>query len=670
MGEQLRATHLTRLAAIASFLLISLIAATVASRLPGVQASNVELLPAATATPIPGKPAPPAGGPSPVRGFGINHFGDPEGLPREPIEPPVGAQGWMSLMTEGFEGAFPGTGWTLYGDPTWGRESYRRHNGSWSGYCAGGGTNAVNPPGPYPDDMNAWMVYGPFDLSSATDAEVLFYHWTETQEDYDGFGVVASTDFEDWWGYRWSGDLAGECSGWCEYNFDLTNVGDLGNLCGQPEVWVAFSFKSDSSVTYEGTYVDDVVLQALVEAATPTPTPPVTPTGGDIYGQVKYNGGRAPDGIELELRFYNGSSWQTGSTTTTSGGAYHFRNMPSLGPGQAYYVRYRNIAGTSGYLWAWWCNEITSYSAGSNVRGGDFDIADVPLRSPDSTDSQPLPLTFNWTIRGAVPSDTYEFHMWDPDSDAEYFSGDLGHVNRYTLDNLPGGFTVGKPYSWDVYVYGPYGVGVSYQTHAVKFSAAYQVYLPLLFKYLATPPVPLCNGDFETGAFEPCWASDGELTTSVVSTLSNGDPPHGGGYAALLGKPSEEYGTNLPVGRGWVEQEFTVPSTGSPGLSFWYRIYTYDKAYSVTTKEFWDTFVVVIGGNVVFRDGYYGEWTTPSLRDLGWRQKSIDLTPYKGQAVRVRFSNWNDETVFERFGNNGEGAYNTWTYLDDVVVTD
>lgn len=108
------------------------------------------------------------------------------------------------------------------------------------------------------------------------------------------------------------------------------------------------------------------------------------------------------------------------------------------------------------------------------MRGGDFDIADVPLGSPDSTDPQPLPLTFNWTIRGGVPSDTYGFHMWDPDDwDVWYSSGDLGRVNKYTLEGPPEGFTAGKQYLWDVYVYGPDGLGLCYDTHAVKFSAAH-----------------------------------------------------------------------------------------------------------------------------------------------------------------------------------------------------
>lgn len=90
---------------------------------------------------------------------------------------------------------------------------------------------------------------------------------------------MASADFEDWWGYWWSGDWAGECGGWCEYNFDLTDVGDLGNLCGQPEVWVAFIFESDSSITDVGTFIDDITLRASTHVPTATPTAtPATPT--------------------------------------------------------------------------------------------------------------------------------------------------------------------------------------------------------------------------------------------------------------------------------------------------------------------------------------------------------------------------------------------------------
>jgi len=183
----------------------------------------------------------------------------------------TGATGWTAIMTEDFEGAFPGTNWTLYGNPTWGKERHRQYNGDWSAYCAGGGTKAVDPPGPYPNGMNAWMVYGPFDLSDATDAELLFYHWTKTEKNHDYLFVEASINEEDFYGWGFSGDLVSFCGGWCKGSFDL-----LGNLCGQPQVWIRFRFQGDSNTTDdEGTYVDDLILRKLV----PTPTPTSTPTG-------------------------------------------------------------------------------------------------------------------------------------------------------------------------------------------------------------------------------------------------------------------------------------------------------------------------------------------------------------------------------------------------------
>jgi len=181
------------------------------------------------------------------------------------------AQDWTILMHEDFEGSFPGKTWFLGGDPTWGKETYRAAAGKASGYCAGGGSHAVDPPGRYLNNMASRMVYGPFDLSNATDAELLFYHWTKTEYGYDYFWVLASIDGKSWWGDWWHGDWASKC-GWCPANFDLTDVGDLGNLVGQPRVWIAFVFDSDSSGRYEGTYVDDITLHAVIKEATPTPT--------------------------------------------------------------------------------------------------------------------------------------------------------------------------------------------------------------------------------------------------------------------------------------------------------------------------------------------------------------------------------------------------------------
>ena len=57
-------------------------------------------------------------------------------------------------------------------------------------------------------------------------------------------------------------DQRGDTGGWQFTNFDLTNVYTLGNLLGQPQVWIAVRFFSDYSVTYpEGAYVDDISVR-------------------------------------------------------------------------------------------------------------------------------------------------------------------------------------------------------------------------------------------------------------------------------------------------------------------------------------------------------------------------------------------------------------------------
>ena len=175
--------------------------------------------------------------------------------------------GWTTIMTEDFEGAFPGSKWTLYGDPTWDDDDYKPHTGGWSGWCAG---SAYDPEFYYyPNNMNAWMVYGPFDLSDATDAELNFYDWLKTEANYDYFKYLASIDGGTWY-YGWQ--VSGNSGGWEYRSFDLTNVPTLGNLCGQPEVWIAFLFTSDGSITDQGVFIDDVELRKYVAADSNPPT--------------------------------------------------------------------------------------------------------------------------------------------------------------------------------------------------------------------------------------------------------------------------------------------------------------------------------------------------------------------------------------------------------------
>lgn len=182
--------------------------------------------------------------------------------------------GWNTIMTEGFEGVWPSGAWWVSTDPTWDDESYRPHTGSWSAWCAGSTFNPAYDQ--YPNNMNAWTVYGSFNLCDATAADLQFYYWLKSESNYDFFAWYASVDDYNYYGYSVSGDSGG----WQFINFDLTSVPTLGNLTGRPNVWVAFVFTSDGSVTNEGAYVDDVLLEKYVPPSPPNLTA-YTPGGWD-----------------------------------------------------------------------------------------------------------------------------------------------------------------------------------------------------------------------------------------------------------------------------------------------------------------------------------------------------------------------------------------------------
>jgi C1A family cysteine protease len=245
------------------------------------------------------------------------------------------------------------------------------------------------------------------------------------------------------------------------------------------------TYISADGVTWEdlgATYGVDGTIRLRTKLNPPLPTEEYTylplvvrsnpaPVVQGINGLVTSNG--APTaGINLKLIFYNGSAWvEKAATTTGADGRYAFVGMPSLVAGQGYYVFFGYNTTNSGYLYYWAGPTLTSYTAGTALAGGDFDIANVTLLSPSFGATRTLPVTFTWQRRG-LSGDTYRLILFDPGSSDWWLTDDLGDVGSATMTSLPDGVKYDKTYGWLVRVYrGGDAYGNSYYYREITFSS-------------------------------------------------------------------------------------------------------------------------------------------------------------------------------------------------------
>jgi len=171
-----------------------------------------------------------------------------------------GTKGWTTIMTEGFQYAWPANGWTLYSMSGYADANWKDVNcisgpsSTYTGYCAGVGANSVNCGNTgynYPNNMYNYCLYGPFDLSDATNAKITFYYKCWTESTNDQFIYWASSNGVNYDGYA----ITGVRSSWTQITFDLSTY------CGDNSVYFAFSFTSNGSITNKGAFVDDIILE-------------------------------------------------------------------------------------------------------------------------------------------------------------------------------------------------------------------------------------------------------------------------------------------------------------------------------------------------------------------------------------------------------------------------
>lgn len=174
---------------------------------------------------------------------------------------------WVDILHEDFESVFPRYYWVVYDLANggtgigyqWDDRSCLSSAGGWSGWAVGGGDNggALSCGSNYPNNVNTWMVYGPLNLSDATNAELLFDLWLNSEAGYDYV----------YWGASDNGSSfsmvseSGNTNGWVPRSVNLGNING-NNYLGKPQVWIAFLFTSDNSISYQyGAVIDEIVLK-------------------------------------------------------------------------------------------------------------------------------------------------------------------------------------------------------------------------------------------------------------------------------------------------------------------------------------------------------------------------------------------------------------------------
>jgi len=187
----------------------------------------------------------------------------------------VGDSGGITLFADDFEGSFPGQ-WDVYGvqgyagRAMWGKVSCKTGGGSGATWCAAGGSSAQPPCSQYIQDHGTFLIYGPFDLSDASEGTLDFDVWYDINDGGD------PANAEDMVGWLFSVDgqsfpagdaVTGTSQGWEHISVKLSDMelDDGSSPVGKPQVWLGFVFVSSATTTpKEGAYIDNVVIKKVI----------------------------------------------------------------------------------------------------------------------------------------------------------------------------------------------------------------------------------------------------------------------------------------------------------------------------------------------------------------------------------------------------------------------
>jgi hypothetical protein len=204
------------------------------------------------------------------------------------------------------------------------------------------------------------------------------------------------------------------------------------------------------------------------------------------------------------------------------------------------------------------------------------------------------------------------------------------------------------------------------------------------------------DGDFEQG-WGTYWSRGQGGFSGHGTGLPQSIVQFDGNNRVLLGTTTGQNGA-LPVGYGYISQQYQVPANGR--LRFRYRVHSWDTILGTASRLYYDSFefsinrppweitdaernargcddqnklnpdqtmltpsaggLVFCGGQVVAAQNLPREW------DSGWRTVTVDLGAFSGTTVTLYMAVWSRE--YEPAFYNDRAYYNTYAYVDDVEV--
>ncbi len=188
--------------------------------------------------------------------------------PTTPVTAGDFVDNWETLVQDNFEGTFPITSsyviseGTFYGPlqgRLWGQDTLHAVSGVKSIWPARGGPNGLDPAtNNYPPGLDSWLVCGPYDFTNAQYVQVNFEFWREFTDPNDFMAVVYSNDGASWPGVIYPGLNPLPPPQWVTQTLSFP-ISGLQQIEGQPQVWVAIVFRSNTdNNTGKGVWVDDL----------------------------------------------------------------------------------------------------------------------------------------------------------------------------------------------------------------------------------------------------------------------------------------------------------------------------------------------------------------------------------------------------------------------------